>query len=256
MNPKPRVTCIQFSATADKTHNQDTVTKLIKNAISQHPDTKIIVLPECYNSPYGVEHFEQYAEQIGNVGDDENSCKSESIKKLLQQAKELNVTIVGGSIPETHNNKLYNTCIVCSKEGKIIAKHRKVHLFDIDVPDGIRFFESEVLTAGDDPTMFEIDNLKIGIGICYDIRFPEYAALLRSKDANLLIYPGAFNTTTGPMHWELLQRARAVDNQCFVVTCSPSRAEGGYPAWGHSTIVSPWGKVVLFLIWQLNLVET
>jgi len=107
------------------------------------------------------------------------------------------------------------------------------------------FKESDVLTAGSEPTVFETPWGKMGVAICYDMRFPELAMLMRAQGARLILYPGAFNTTTGPKHYELLARGRAVDNQCFVIACSPSRLPGfEYQAWGHSTIVDPWGKVV------------
>ena len=117
--------------------------------------------------------------------------------------------------------------------------------------------ESDTLSPGETLTAFSAGSFgNIGVGICYDIRFPEYALLLNKKYmCNLLVYPGAFNMTTGPAHWELLQRGRAVDNQCFVATASPARVEESevegseskykhYTAWGHSTVVSPWGEVV------------
>lgn len=123
-----------------------------------------------------------------------------------------------------------------------------MHLFDIDIPGKIRFKESEILTAGDDFASFTLDNgLEVGLGICYDLRFPELASILTNKyGCNVLIYPGAFNTTTGPLHWSLLQRARAVDQQSYVITCSPARPTDPnvYPAYGHSMVVAPTGEVI------------
>lgn len=164
------------------------------------------------------------------------------------------IWLVGGSVPEVSEGKYYNTCVVFSPTGAIVAKHRKMHLFDIDVPGRITFFESDTLTAGNSVTTFCLDDgTMVGVGICYDIRFAEYAMLLKEMGCRILIYPGAFNMTTGPMHWELLQRGRANDNQCFVLTASPARTledpenKSKYPhytAWGHSTAVDPWGKVI------------
>ena len=137
-----------------------------------------------------------------------------------------------------------------------------MHLFDIDVPGGITFKESDTLTAGGGLlTTFDTgEGLfgTVGVGICYDIRFPELALLLtKEKDVSMICFPGAFNMTTGPAHWELLQRARAVDSQAFVLTASPARAteemleatkkDGKFPpytAWGHSTAVNPWGEII------------
>lgn len=156
---------------------------------------------------------------------------------------------------EDGQEKIYNTCLVINPEGAVVAKHRKVHLFDIDVPGGIRFFESETLSPGQTVSHFSSPFGEIGVGICYDIRFAELALLMRQKyKCTILVYPGAFNMTTGPAHWEILQRARALDNQCFVLTASPARtsppensADSKYPhytAWGHSTVISPWGDIV------------
>lgn len=157
--------------------------------------------------------------------------------------------IIGGSVPEIDvEGKVFNTSMSISPKGDLIAKHRKAHLFDIDVPGGICFKESDVLSPGNSATAFDAPSLgcKIGVSICYDVRFPELA-MVQSRDlgATLLVLPGAFNMTTGPAHWELLLRSRALDNQVFVAACSPARDEnGGYVAWGHSMVVDPWGKVL------------
>jgi len=196
-----------------------------------------------------------YAEEVPTINQQPQVSTSPSIYMLCQQAKALNVWIVGGSIPEKDGTNLYNTCVIIDNNGIIVAKHRKIHLFDIDVPGKIKFKESDALSAGLTPTLVHTPWGPIGVGICYDIRFPEYAMLLRQLGAKLLLYPGAFNMVTGvtvrrvlqfvglihiasgPAHWELLQRARAVDNQLFVAACSPARVaprkEGDYVAWGH-----------------------
>lgn len=113
------------------------------------------------------------------------------------------------------------------------------------------FQESLTLTGGDRVTVFECSLGRFGLAICYDMRFPELASIASRLGAGAMIYPGAFNTTTGPRHWELLQRCRAMDNQMYVAACSPARAsqeaiekEKAYPAWGHSTVTDPWAKVV------------
>uniref|UniRef100_A0A6G1RQB3 omega-amidase n=1 Tax=Hypotaenidia okinawae TaxID=2861861 RepID=A0A6G1RQB3_9GRUI len=127
----------------------------------------------------------------------------------------------------------------------MLAKHRKVHLFDINIPGKIQFKESETLSPGNSLSMFDTPYCKVGLGICYDIRFAEMAQIYGQQGCQLLIYPGAFNLTTGPAHWELLQRGRAVDNQVYVATVSPARDEkSSYIAWGHSTVVNPWGEVI------------
>ena len=120
-----------------------------------------------------------------------------------------------------------------------------MHLFDIDFPGRITFKESDSLTGGSELATVTIGDIKIGLGICYDIRFDELAKLYRKEGCNMLIYPGAFNLTTGPIHWELLGRARAMDTQCYVAVCSLARdVNFSYVAWGHSMLVNPWARVI------------
>ena len=120
-----------------------------------------------------------------------------------------------------------------------------MHLFDIDVKDKIYFKESDVLTAGNEFTVAETEFGKIGIGICYDIRFPELARIMAESGALILFYPGAFNMTTGPAHWELSFRTRALDNQVFCVGVAPAlNKDASYHSYGHSIITNPWGEVL------------
>jgi len=202
------------------------------------------MLPEMWNCPYANESFPIYAEEIPTE-DKASDSKDSSYSFIKNLAQEFKLWLVGGSIPEREGDKLFNTSFVFNPKGQLAAKHRKVHLFDIDIPGKMTFKESETLSAGNRVTSFDTPYGRIGLGICYDLRFPEYAQILGQQGCNILLYPGAFNTTTGPKHWELLQRARAVDNQLFVLTCSPARnPESKYQAWGHSSVVNPWGEVV------------
>lgn len=231
----------QIKVGADKFLNISIAAKALEGAAS----AKLVVLPECWNSPYSTASFPEYAEPVPGVGGKPDPVQSPSTSMICNKAKDLDIWIVGGSIPEREGDKLFNTSIIVDNKGDIIGKHRKVHLFDIDVPGRIKFKESDSLSPGNTPTIVDTPWGKIGVGICYDIRFPEYAMWLRQLGARMLIYPGAFNMVTGPAHWELLQRGRAVDNQLFVATCSPARDEtSGYIAWGHSTVVNPWGEVL------------
>ncbi|XP_067001433.2 omega-amidase NIT2 isoform X2 [Anabrus simplex] len=229
-----RIGLIQLLVGKDKVANVQRALELIK--VAKNNGCQIVALPECFNSPYGTQYFPEYAEPIPNG----STCKS-----LSASAVENKIYLIGGSIPESDGDKLYNTCTVWSPSGELLAKHRKVHLFDIDIPNKIRFKESDTLSPGNSLTTFTFNDCKIGIGICYDIRFEQMARIYRNQECNLLVYPGAFNMTTGPLHWELLQRARAVDNQVYVTAISPARDESsGYVAWGHSTLVDPLGQIV------------
>ena len=250
-----RVALCQFHVTDDKELNIQTCASYLDRAAVK--GAALVVLPEIWNSPYAVSAFGDFAETLPEP--QATSCiHSPSAEMVRLKAIKHKMWIVGGSIPERVNDVLYNTCLVFDPSGAVVAKHRKVHLFDIDVPGKISFLESETLCEGSTVTTFDTPWCTIGVGICYDIRFPEYAMLLTQKlGCQILVFPGAFNMTTGPAHWELLQRARAVDNQCFVLTASPARTaleqdkcddkHSKYPhytAWGHSTAIAPWGDVI------------
>ncbi|XP_033137883.1 omega-amidase, chloroplastic isoform X2 [Brassica rapa] len=195
---------------------------------------------EMWNTPYTKGSFRAFAEDIDAGGD-----ASPSTAMLSEVSKRLKVTIIGGSMPEKSGGRLYNTCCVFGSDGELKAKHRKIHLFDIDIPGKITYKESRTFTAGETPTVVDTDVGRIGIGICYDIRFQELAMMYAARGAHLLCYPGAFNMTTGPLHWEILQRARATDNQLYVATCSSARDYGScYVAWGHSSLVGPFGEII------------
>ena len=207
---------------------------MLEKSVDENSD--FIVLPEMFNCPYSNDKFIEYCEE---------EKTSKTLLKISNLASKNQVYILAGSIPEKENGKLYNTSYLFNRNGEIIAKHRKMHLFDIDVKGKIKFMESDVLTAGDDVTIANTEFGKIGIGICYDIRFPELARLMALEGASILFYPGAFNMTTGPAHWELLFRTRALDNQVFCVGVAPAlNKDASYHSFGHSIITSPWGEVI------------
>lgn len=235
---KFKIALCQLSVTENKERNIAHARDAIEAAADN--GAQLVVLPEIWNGPYSNASFPVYAEDI-----DAGGSASPSTSMLSEVARSKGITIVGGSISERSGDHLYNTCCIFGKDGELKAKHRKIHLFDIDIPGKISFMESKTLTAGNTPTIVDTDVGRIGIGVCYDIRFQELAMLYAARGAHLICYPGAFNMTTGPLHWELLQRARAIDNQLYVATCSPARdINAGYVAWGHSTLVAPFGEIV------------
>jgi omega-amidase len=235
----------------DKSTNLSHARESVLKAAASNPKPNLIALPECFNSPYGHVHFPVYAESIGfTTGKpyDIENTESPSVRMLSSVAKEAGVWLIGGSIPEREEStgNVYNTCTVYSPKGDLVALHRKVHLFDIDIPGKIKFKESETLTGGTTLNYFDTEFARIGMGICYDIRFPELIMIGARQGCHMFIYPSAFNMTTGPMHWKLLQQARAVDNQVFVSMVSPARdLTAGYHAWGHTTVVDPMGAVLV-----------
>lgn len=228
-----KIALIQVLVSTDKVENlQKALGKVTEAA---NAGAKIVVLPESFNAPYGHEFFKAFSEPIPGPCTD----------ALGEAAKKHKVYLIGGSMIEAQGDIFYNSCPIFNPEGTMVAVHRKLHMFDIDVPGGIRFIESETLSPGIKPTIIETEFCKIGLGICYDIRFGELARLYAKEDCDLLVYPGCFNMTTGPAHWELLTRTRAVDCQSFVAVCSQARDTGpGYTAWGHSTVVDPWGTIL------------
>ena len=218
----------------NKDENLKNAEIMIEKSVDENSD--FIVLPEMFNCPYSNDKFIEYCEE---------EKTSKTLLKISKLASKNNVYILAGSIPEKENAKLYNTSYLFNRNGEIIAKHRKMHLFDIDVKGKIKFMESDVLTAGDNVTTADTEFGKIGIGICYDIRFPELARLMALEGASILFYPGAFNMTTGPAHWELLFRTRALDNQVFCVGVAPAlNRDASYHSFGHSIITSPWGEII------------
>ncbi|SEP40395.1 carbon-nitrogen hydrolase family protein [Propionispora vibrioides] len=196
---------------------------------------RIVILPEMFNCPYQTELFAAYAESYPH---------GETLQLLGALAARHRVVLVGGSIPERDSaGRIYNTCFVFDRNGSLLGKHRKVHLFDIAIAQGTQFQESAVITAGNAGTVLTVDGLRLGVAICYDLRFPELARAMVLQGADILIYPAAFSPVTGPVHWELLLRARAVDNQVFTVGVSPAATPGAaYQPYGHSLVVDPWGE--------------
>ncbi|KAL4821954.1 carbon-nitrogen hydrolase [Aspergillus spinulosporus] len=239
-----KLALVQLASGADKAANlAHARTKVLEAAKA---GASLIVLPECFNSPYGTQYFPKYAETL--LPSPPTKEQSPSYHALSALAAEAKAYLVGGSIPEleTTSKKYYNTSLVFSPSGALIGTHRKTHLFDIDIPGKITFKESEVLSPGNQLTIVDLpDYGKIGLAICYDIRFPEPGMTAARKGAFALVYPGAFNTTTGPLHWQLLARARAVDNQVYVALCSPARdTTATYHAYGHSLVADPSAKVL------------
>lgn len=228
-----KVALLQTKVYDNKDLNVENAVKLIEMVSKEGAD--IAVLPEMFFCPYDNSYFRKFSEGHGGP----------AYKKMSQAAKEAGIYVVAGTIPELENDKVYNTSYVFDRNGIQIARHRKMHLFDIDVKGGQYFKESDTFASGKDVTIFETEFCKIGLAICYDIRFPELARLMVKEGAEVLIYPAAFNMTTGPSHWELSFRARALDNQSYTIGVAPARdMEFSYHSYGNSIVASPWGNVL------------
>lgn len=230
---KIKIAAIQMSTVADKMENVRTVKTYLEKIKDENPD--FVILPEMFCCPYQTENFPIYAEKEGEP----------VWQQLSGYAKQYGIYLIGGSMPEKDaEGNVYNTSYIFDREGKQIGKHRKVHLFDIDVKGGQTFKESDTLTAGDSDTVFDTEFGKIGVMLCFDIRFPELSRMMVNDGAKVIFVPAAFNMTTGPAHWELSFRTRALDNQIYMVGCAPARdVSAGYISWGHSIVTDPWGRV-------------
>ena len=224
----------QMATLVDKEENLQQAQQMVQQAAQE--GCRVVVLPEMFSCPYQAVLFPKYAE----------AAEGETVRRMSEWAKENGVILVGGSIPECDDaGRVYNTSFVFNEQGILLGRHRKMHLFDVDIAGGTCFKESDTLTAGQELTLCETSVGVWGIGVCYDMRFGAMAAEMVRRGADLLIYPAAFGWTTGPAHWELTLRARAVDHQVFVIGAAPAKLTGSvYEAYGHSVAIDPWGRIL------------
>lgn len=222
-----------MSGSKNKAQNLQKAEKFVQEAAAKGTD--IAVLPEMFCCEYKNSAFIENKEPAGGLVH----------STLARLAKDNHIYLVGGSMPEEDGEKIYNTSFVFDRSGNQIARHRKMHLFDIRVDGGQSFCESDTFSAGEDITVFDTEFGKMGLIICFDIRFPELTRLEAFKGAQAVFVPAAFNMTTGPAHWELSFRSRALDNQVFMVGCAPARDENAfYVSYANSIVTGPWGDVL------------
>lgn len=230
-----RIASLQLNVLQDKYDNIEQLAEILASGKTDGAD--IISLGEMWCCPYQTDMFPVYAEP--EHGD--------AWLAMSTLARKHNVYIVGGSIPESDGEgHTYNTCYVFDRQGNQIGKHRKVHLFDIYAHGEQVFKESDTLTGGDSFTTFDTEWCKMAVNICFDIRFPESSRLPALAGARVIFNPASFNMTTGPAHWELGFRQRAIENQVYMVgTADAQDPSVGYVSYGHSIITDPWGRVVM-----------
>ena len=200
----------------------------------QRPD--LVCLGEMFACPYETAAFPRLAQPTGGP----------TWRRRSAMAAEHHETLSAGTVPEVDaDGHVYNTAYVFGPDGSQLARFRKMHLFDVDIPGGQRFRESDTLTAGDQVVTFATGLCRMGVCVCFDCRFPELVRLMALRGAQVILVPAAFNLSTGPAPWELLHRSNALAAQCFVVATSVARdMRASYHAWGHSMVVSPWGQVL------------
>lgn len=234
-----QVTLIQTTSDDDKSANLARAERLVRDAVAAtRPD--LVVLPELFAYLGGT--------ASGAFEAAEDFPDGEAYQMLSGLARELGVNIHGGSIGERQGDRLRNTSLVFNRDGTEIGRYAKIHMFDVVTPDGLSYRESATFTRGDDIVLCDVDDVRLGCAICYDLRFGELFVALAKADAQLIAVPAAFTLATGKDHWEVLVRARAIETQCYVLAAGQT---GTYVAdgltranYGNSMIVDPWGCVV------------
>lgn len=230
-----RAAAVQMSSTIDKVANLAVAEHLVDQAASD--GAELVVLPEYYNCLGPIEDVVAQAESIPGPSTDAAAAL----------ADRLAIWLVAGSICERPGvtGKARNTSLVFDPNGNEVARYRKMHLFDIDLPDKLTFRESEWIEPGDELVVIDTPFGPMGLATCYDLRFPELFRALADRGMELLAFPSAFVETTGRAHWEILLRARAIENQVHIVASNQAtRQKPNLVTYGHSMIIDPWGVVL------------
>ena len=240
MSWKLSVAAVQMCSTGDLAANLVRSRELVREAV--HGGARLVVLPECFSFlGRGEGDKRRIAEALDGNGP--------VMTALRELATAHGVWLVGGGTPEIVAGdaaRTYNTAVVVDPRGELVARYRKIHLFDVDIPGGATLRESDATAAGRELVTVTIDGAPIGLSICYDVRFAElYRALALDRGAEVLLVPSAFTAHTGAAHWHLLLRARAVENQCWVVAAAQwGKHNDKRESYGHALVVDPWGTVV------------
>lgn len=232
-----RAAAVQVSSQEDVRKNLADCRALVERAHAS--GARLILLPENFAYFGPDEGRRAVAERFGEGGPIESA--------LSEWARSANAYVVAGGMPERSDDgeRPYNTCAAFSPDGRLMASYRKVHLFDVELADGTTLRESAKTSAGSAPVVADIDGFKVGLSICYDVRFPELYRRLADQGAEVLVVPAAFTVHTGKDHWAVLLRARAIESQAWLVAAAQwGRHPGGRTTFGHSMIVDPWGAIV------------
>jgi predicted amidohydrolase len=244
-----KLSVIQLNSNSDINNNINKVFSFLNKSLENKPN--IISLPEVFSF-------------IGDIKEKLDELKSiypNIIEKFKKFSKENKVYIVAGSIhePSEEENKFYNTSFVFSPLGEIISSYRKIHLFDVNINENNCFRESDVFKAG------SINQLpiiitpygKIGLSICYDLRLSNWFTKLRKSGAEIIFLPSAFTKETGKSHWEILTRARAIENQLYMICPNQVGNHGGNrESYGHSMIIDPWGKIISNALYKEGIISS
>jgi deaminated glutathione amidase len=231
-----RAACVQFSARAEKSDNIALMAPLVAESAERGAD--VVLLPEKWNAWMDGPRLRPLAERLDG---------GETVDAMAGWAREHRINLIGGSIAIVADDaSVHNVSIAFDRSGERVAAYTKIHLFDVDV-GGFSYRESDGTAAGSELVTAELDGVTFGLTVCYDLRFPElYRSLAVDRGARILTVPSNFTLHTGMAHWEVLLRARAIENQAFVLATGQHGTPGGLdkPSYGHSMIIDPWGTVL------------
>ena len=230
-----RVAAIQMTSGADVAANESDIFRLIEAA--SDAGATYVQTPE-YATYWGPRSGYDAAAKTLDDG---------FVRQLGLLAKGRRITVHLGSLLEpAPGGRFYNTSVVLGPDGNLAGVYRKMHLFDAQPPGGVTYFESEFITAGSERVMVDHGGMRLGLSICFDVRFAELYRALALAGANVLAVPAAFSAQTGPAHWETLLRARAIENHAYVIAAAQTgRTTEGLSTHGHSMVVDPWGEIVV-----------
>jgi len=232
-----RVAAIQMTSTPDKRANLAEAHRLLIDALNR--DAELVAFPE--NFSILTDDGAQYLKEA-------ETLRGMTVETLQEWAAEYDIWIMGGSIPlksKTHPKKVTNTSLLISPEGAIKARYDKIHLFDVQLSGDRTYKESKQVTPGNKPVVAKTPFGKVGLSVCYDLRFPELYRELSEQGADMIFIPSAFTAFTGKAHWDVLTRARAIENQAYII--APAQTGSPYPGrvtHGHTRIIDPWGRVI------------
>lgn len=225
---------VQMNSRDNKEINLAAAEKSIRELANQ--GAELVMLPE---------HFNFIGPEALRRKNAETIEASPSLDRIRKLAEKLQLNIHIGSFLEQDGDRFYNTGVVFNHKGEQIAKYRKIHLFDVDIPGGKSYRESDLVTPGKELVTFSIGDFKFGMATCYDLRFPELFRYLQRMEVDVILLPAAFTLQTGRDHWELLLRARAIENLCWVAAAGQwGPAPPDHLTFGRSMVINPWGLVV------------
>lgn len=232
---KVKVAAVQMDTQNNKSLNLEKAEQFIREAAAK--GAELVTLPEYFNFIGEEEEEKENAEYLES---------GETVQFLKSLAQDLNIWLHGGSILEKvdGNEKYFNTTLLVNREGEVASTYRKIHLYDVEINDGPSYLESKTRDFGRNIVLTDTEFAKVGLSICYDVRFPELYRLQALEGAELAIVPAEFTLYTGKDHWEVLLRSRAIENQVYVIAPGQIGTKPAFQTYGRSMIIDPWGTVI------------